>query len=587
MFEQSAQPIDESAPTPVNTTVPSGNEEHFLMELSTEQIDATTFSNARRTKPVPMHVVQSIEEHGVLQTLTVRETHAGAYQLIAGFSRFKVASELNIKVPCKVYRNISDEKALELHLAENLCRTDLSIAEEARAAARLMAFSEGDSQEAAARLNWSEKKLKDRLQLNRCSDNVLDALDERKIKLAHAAILSSFNKKMQDGTLTKIIDEAWTVEQLNERAVAKKRALSKAKFDTTECQSCPHNTAPQIDMFDLDLNKEAHCSQLSCFKQKTITWLEAQKEKASERYGKVLFWFEANDQDRNTVSEVAVGQAQLAVCDTCESKVALMDDRDGQEGQLLTNQCVNTACFASCKKAHDQHLKSTNNTANTATADGTQPSNTPKAKSPAEVKAKPKEAVVNLGKPSKATEELEQTTLARHTFEHIKDNKNLSLAYFVARMTYSNHLSHKYTSPTMGATLATLLTLPREDLEKLADEMVIAQLQENGGSKGEPKTAVDVLLQCVKNTKDNDLIATEAWQANEATLKTYTIAGIMALCKGAGFITAFNRDEENIADKIQFSSISKLAKDKFIEAIIKYDFDWSGYAPASMMSKIK
>lgn len=553
-------------------------------------IDATTFGNTRIEKEHPNKALfDSIKENGVTQSVTARELDDGSLQLIAGFTRHRIATMLKLEtIPCLI-KKVSDSRAMEIHLAENLCRSDLSLAEEARSASRLMALCEGDTNDASSRLGWSEKKLNDRLALNRCTDNVLIALDALKIKLGHAIILSSFKETVQNNTLVKILEENWTVEQLNAKAVAKNRPLSKAKFDVTECQSCPHNTVSQMDMFEQSLNSEAHCAFVKCFKEKTQHWLNEQKEIASEKFGKVLFWFQATEADRNTVSALAVGDKQLLTCQTCTSNVAIMDDREGSEGNIVSNQCVDKLCFSKCSKAHKKAMSKATEVATTTDA------NVPVGGNSAEPKqatSKPSETapkadtVFDLGKASSATDKLEQTALAKATFADINAHESLPLAYLIAQMLDRQGITSDLKGRDIGETIASLLTLSKVELDEMAQKVVINELAQNKGAKGEITTPINILLSTAKKLPNGKEIAVKGWQPTVDVLNSYTIAGISALCKGSGFVKAFSRDEENVEKNITFSSIQKNGKAKFIKAILAYTFDWSGYAPQSMLARV-
>jgi ParB family chromosome partitioning protein len=93
--------------------------------------------------------------------------------LIAGFTRYSIAKELGLpNVPCLV-KKLNSKDALQLHMNENLLRSDLSLVEESRVASRFVTECEGDLDEAAKRLGWEIKKLRDRLQLCRCTPDVL------------------------------------------------------------------------------------------------------------------------------------------------------------------------------------------------------------------------------------------------------------------------------------------------------------------------------------------------------------------------------------------------------------------------------
>ena len=67
-------------------------------------------------------LADSIAVHGVIQPLSVRETGAGYYQIIAGERRWRAARLANLPEVPVVVIEADDKKAMELALIENLQR---------------------------------------------------------------------------------------------------------------------------------------------------------------------------------------------------------------------------------------------------------------------------------------------------------------------------------------------------------------------------------------------------------------------------------------------------------------------------------
>jgi ParB family chromosome partitioning protein len=75
-------------------------------------------------------LVASIEKHGVLEPLLVRRRNGG-YELVSGERRFHAAMQVGLsELPC-IELEVSDQRALEIALVENLQRQDLNPWEEA------------------------------------------------------------------------------------------------------------------------------------------------------------------------------------------------------------------------------------------------------------------------------------------------------------------------------------------------------------------------------------------------------------------------------------------------------------------------
>jgi len=72
----------------------------------------------------------SIEAHGVLEPLLVRNLGQGKYELVSGERRFHAAMAVGLtEVPC-IELTVNDQQALEIALIENLQRKDLTAFEE-------------------------------------------------------------------------------------------------------------------------------------------------------------------------------------------------------------------------------------------------------------------------------------------------------------------------------------------------------------------------------------------------------------------------------------------------------------------------
>ena len=76
-------------------------------------------------------LADSIEVHGIIQPLTVRELPSGYYQIIAGERRWRAARIANLSEVPAVIIEADDKKVKELALIENLQRQDLYPIEEA------------------------------------------------------------------------------------------------------------------------------------------------------------------------------------------------------------------------------------------------------------------------------------------------------------------------------------------------------------------------------------------------------------------------------------------------------------------------
>lgn len=591
MLDQNNTTTAENAPDDLadNTSV-NNKSIGELRFIATNTIDASLFENARRKRNAKYEaLLDNIRLNGINQSLGINLLEDGSLVLISGFTRFTIAKELNLtSVPCMVKR-LSSKDALDAHIVENVLRADLSLVEQARVAQRFLTECEGDHDEATKRLGWESKKLKDRLQLCRCTTEVLDALDDEKIKLGHAIRLSSFSSKIQNGTLAKIIAENWSVTMLDERAKNAKKLLKNAPFDTTECEQCPNNTIHQRDMFSSGVEEQAMCAKLTCYKTKKDAWLVTKKASLEEQYGKVLLLAESNTEDRNTISEDVVGESQLVNCQSCESNVVLMDDRDNKEGQVIPNQCLNKTCFSQCQTAHKKANSSTKVTVGTVTPNGKTASS--KADKATNTEGKPKQEAVNLAKPIRGVDEHEQRQLAQATYVTVKDKDNLALAMSLTTFLSTKSLAvDKWqirSSMQDHEVFAICMSQSKADLDAMLHTKVNEFLATNKGLVGESRTPVSYMLGLVKKLDNQVEIASSAFKADKETFDKHRKNGIKAICVDAGFVKAFDEDADNKANKRVFSQLFNLSKGDFIKEILLFEFDWSAYTTPSIKARLR
>ncbi|MBW4489928.1 MAG: ParB/RepB/Spo0J family partition protein [Trichocoleus desertorum ATA4-8-CV12] len=99
-------------------------------------------------------LVQSVQEHGILEPLLVRPLGNNDYELVAGERRLRAAQTVGlVEVPI-VSKELSDREALQIALMENLQREDLNPVEETEAILELLAIAiDGDTTDVVSVLN--------------------------------------------------------------------------------------------------------------------------------------------------------------------------------------------------------------------------------------------------------------------------------------------------------------------------------------------------------------------------------------------------------------------------------------------------
>ena len=300
--------------------------------------------------PVKMAEMEaSVAAKGVIQPILIRPVEDW-YEIVAGERRWRAAMKTrgeDYEIPVLV-RILSDDEADELALIENVSRANMSPAEEAVAAAKILGRCEGNRDEAAKRLGWSRSTLDKRLALMNCSPSVMAALNERKIQLGHAELLAAVPKDRQEKVLANLLAQpslpSVALFKAGLEEIAK--ALSTAIFDKEGCGTCHHNSGNQQALF-AEAVSDGHCTNGACFDGKTEEVLEAKRKSLEENYPKVVI---VRQGENNTVVKLVadgatgVGNEQAAACRSCKSFGAAVSAIPGKMGNVYESQCFDPAC---------------------------------------------------------------------------------------------------------------------------------------------------------------------------------------------------------------------------------------------------
>jgi len=140
----------------------------------------------------------SIRQHGLAQPITVRPIGDDLYQIVAGERRFRAISQVLKRptAPC-IIREMNDEEASAIMLAENTGRADLNPIEEANAYQIRM-----------QRFGWSVEKIADvagvsadlvkrRLSLLRLVDDVQHLVAFGNMPIGHAEAMTTLDNNRQ------------------------------------------------------------------------------------------------------------------------------------------------------------------------------------------------------------------------------------------------------------------------------------------------------------------------------------------------------------------------------------------------------
>lgn len=170
----------------------------------------------------------SIEEHGLIQPLTVRDIGSGYYQIIAGERRWRAARQAGLtEVPVRIL-DADDRKTAELALVENLQREDLNPVEEARGYRTLMEEYTLTQEETAKIVGKSRPYVANAIRLLNLSESVLQQLESGALSSGAArAVLALPNEEQQKRAADIIIQNGLSVREAE--ALIKRLSSEEAK----------------------------------------------------------------------------------------------------------------------------------------------------------------------------------------------------------------------------------------------------------------------------------------------------------------------------------------------------------------------
>ena len=159
-------------------------------------------------------LADSIEIHGIIQPLTVRELSSGYYQIIAGERRWRAARIANLSEVPAVIMEADNRKVKELALIENLQRQDLNPVEEALGYQSLMQEYGLTQEDAAKRVGKSRPAVANALRLLNLPAEVMEMVRSGKLSAGHArAVLVLKTEKKQLEAAQKIAALGLSVRQ--------------------------------------------------------------------------------------------------------------------------------------------------------------------------------------------------------------------------------------------------------------------------------------------------------------------------------------------------------------------------------------
>ena len=170
-------------------------------------------------------LAKSIKEHGVLSPIVVARMD-GNYQIVAGERRYRAAKIAGLdKIPA-IIRTPDAQSKLELSIIENAQREDLNAIELATAYAKLKNQFNLTNEDIAKRVGKKKISIDNTLRLLNLPDEAKKAMREHRLTEGVMRPLITADEKLVKKALPKIIEEGWSVRQVEQFVAGKKKKSS-------------------------------------------------------------------------------------------------------------------------------------------------------------------------------------------------------------------------------------------------------------------------------------------------------------------------------------------------------------------------
>lgn len=553
-------------------------------------------------------LVASVKTEGVIQPIIVRpKTEGDDYWLVAGERRWRAAKEANLAEIPAVVRSLNDKEARLIATLENTQRADMSPAEEAVAARDVLTDCGGDKTEALRLLGWSVVKFDARLLLLHAAPEVLNALTGRKIKLGHAELLSQLPNDFQTATLAKILENGYSVADLKSRLASFSLDLSKATFDKSGCNGCPHNSSMQSSLFEEHIS-EGMCANRACYEQKAQAAMVEKKNSLSEKYAVVFLDTERRPDSYKIICQSGaegVGKSQFEQgCRQCAHFGALLSTSPDRLGRITEDCCFNLDCHKEKVAAYQASAKSasaspTDKGEKTKSSDSKKPSNQtaqPATNTKTEAGQASKDSGDNSSSASAATP---PPRVIEKIWEFYRDLSAKQIGTNQLAALYVNIFAlYRLVSPVPDEKMPDSLKKTKQVYFELADfikvlssssleevawfnqQLLFHFLSEHektspAMNKAWAKGAASVLNVIQPKLTDHFILDREF-------LGSFTKAGIEGVLReavnGAGL--SFVEHYEKKSEKHKFVALMKKKNNEILDEVFGGDYDFSGFVPS-------
>ena len=224
-------------------------------------------------------LAQTLQTHGIIQPIIVRQKEEELYEVIAGERRLRAAKFLEWETISAIIRDLNDTETASIALIENIQREELSVIEEANAYEQLLAMHELTQEALAQRLGKSQSTVANRIRLLTLPEEIQEGLMIKKITERHArALMKLKDEESQIKYYHLVVEKQLTVREIElqikellEGNPKAKKKRNKPKFVSKDIRIATNTIKRSLKMIsDTGINVESEEEELDDYYQITI-----------------------------------------------------------------------------------------------------------------------------------------------------------------------------------------------------------------------------------------------------------------------------------------------------------------------------
>jgi ParB family chromosome partitioning protein len=206
-------------------------------------------------------LANSIEQHGLVQPITVRKITPSQFQIISGERRWRASQKAGLTSIPAYIRQVNDDEVLELALIENIQREDLDAIEIAISYQRMLDELGITQDTLAQKVSKNRSTVTNFLRLLNLPAQIQVALRDGAVTTGHArALLGAKTEELQLGIFKRILSAGLNVRQVEQlvkaEKTAKKTTDSLKKADLTFEQQSSYLELQRIVRNKVDVKKD-------------------------------------------------------------------------------------------------------------------------------------------------------------------------------------------------------------------------------------------------------------------------------------------------------------------------------------------